>query len=409
MTRRLKQTHPTSLQSPARIWRSLLLMAIAATLASTPAAAGRLYRWVDDEGRVHYSDRIPSDQVDKERELLNKRGIQVKKIGAAKTREQIEREQELKRLRAAQQRLIEQQRAKDRVLLRTFRSGDDILMTRDGKLSSVDTSIQITRSNIQQLKLRLADMQKSAADLERQGKTISPAFLRDIASTRQQLKENYAAIIRKEQDKEAIRKKYAADLARFNELKNLRPDKGIGQAREKKGHSLLETVVYCDQPQRCDAAWALAEQYVRQHATTRLQMLARNIIMTANPVTDKDISITVARIRNKGQPGARLFMDLQCKRSPRGRDLCESEPVDRIRKGFRTFLEANLAQGGQAEQGAGAAGLRGRKVTPETAGARSGATAPPTAPAEKSGTGSAKTGAAAPPGAPSSGRPPVRD
>jgi hypothetical protein len=323
-----------------------------------PATAARLYRWVDESGRVHYTDRIPADQLDLPREQLNQRGIQVKKVEAAKTREQIEKEKELKKLRAAQQRLIEQQRAKDRVLLRTFRSGDDILMTRDGKLSSVDTSIQIIRSNIQQLKLRLADMQKSAADLERQGKSISKKFLEEIDSTRQQLKESYAAIIRKEEGKEKIRKKYAADLARFNELKNLRPEGGIGLSDQKRRYSLLETVVTCADQAGCDADWKLAEEYVRANATTRIQMLARNIIMTANPVTDKDISITVARIRAQGEPGARLFMDLQCKRSPRGRDLCESDPVDQIRRGFREFLRKGLTKASPQEPAQPAAQAR---------------------------------------------------
>ena len=77
------------------------------------------------------------------------------------------------------------------------------------------------------------------------------------------------------------------------------------------------------------------------HATTRMQLLASSIIMTATPLKDDDISITVSRIEVAGEPGAQLFMDLQCKDSPRGRDLCETERVDEIRAGFRPYLQSS--------------------------------------------------------------------
>ncbi len=311
---------------------TLLLLALLST--NTQA---KTYRWVDADGRVHYSDRVPPEAVERERSRLDSRGLVVEKVERAKTAEELAREAELERLRLEEQRLIEEQRKKDRVLLRTFRSEDDILMTRDGKLTTIDASIQIIRSNIRRLKLKLAEMQKNAANLEREGKKISANYLKEIENTRQQLKGYYTAIIRKEQSKEAIRQQYAADLQRFQELKNLRP-RERDREQEQNGHSLLETVVHCNDEARCNRAWELAEAYVRKHATTRLQMLADSIIMTGAALKDNDISITVSRIRNKEQPGARLFMDLQCKESPRGRDFCETEAVNRIRSGFREFL-----------------------------------------------------------------------
>ncbi len=103
---------------------------------------------------------------------------------------------------------------------------------------------------------------------------------------------------------------------------------------------MLETVVFCSDENSCDKAWKLAEAYTRKHATTRLQMLAKSIIMTAAPIKDKDISITVSRIREPDVQGARLFMDLQCKNSPRGKEFCESVGVNGIRAGFRPYLGA---------------------------------------------------------------------
>jgi len=330
MQNMLNKTHNTS--------RNIACLLGLICLIATGAASAKLYRWVDAEGNVHYSDKVPAEHSKRARKEFSKEGIVVKETGRAKTAEEIAKDKEMTRLRIEQQKLIDLQRAKDRVLVRTFKTEDDILMARNGKLVAINAHIQITRVNIRRLKEKLAGMQKSAASLERQGSTISRNLLKDIEQSRKQLKDSYASIIRKEQEKEAIRQKYAADLDRFRALKNLaiKEEKSLSR---KDIYSLLDTVVPCEDRVSCDNAWGRAEDYVRKHATTRLQMLSDVIVMTGIPIKDDDISITASRIPRKGQPNAAdLFMDLQCKSTPRGIDLCKTEAVKSIRSGFRGFL-----------------------------------------------------------------------
>ena len=303
--------------------------------------SARTYRWTDADGKVHYSDRLPAEHIRGARSHLDEQGLETKRIDAAKTEIELAREAELKRLREEEKRLIEEQRERDRVLIRTFRNEDDIVMAMNGKLVSIDTSIQIDRTNIHRLKLKLAGMQKSAADTERQGHKVSNNYLKEIESTRKTLRDAHANIIRKEQHKELIREKHNADKKRFRELKHLRePSESLENQAQKERVTLLETVVICNDEPECNALWAKAESYVRQHATTRLQMLADSIIMTAAPVKDNDITIAVSRIVEPDTPGARLFLDLQCKDSPRGKDLCITPEIEQIRSGFRSFLGA---------------------------------------------------------------------
>ncbi|MBX6393818.1 MAG: DUF4124 domain-containing protein, partial [Burkholderiales bacterium] len=51
---------------PDRLHKVALLGLVAA-LSQTPSglAAQQLYRWVDDKGVVHYSDRLPSEATGK--------------------------------------------------------------------------------------------------------------------------------------------------------------------------------------------------------------------------------------------------------------------------------------------------------------------------------------------------------
>lgn len=325
---------------------TLLIMLLGSTLLLTQASlteAARLYRWVDAEGKVHYSDHIPTEHSRSARSQLNARGLEVDRTDAAKSSEQLARERELAKLRQEQQLLIEKQRAQDLVLLRTFRTEDDIQMARNGKLTAIDSMILIIRSNIRRMKQRLSEIQESAADLELQGSKPSANLIKDIESTRLQLKESYASIIQKEEEKERIRQDYADDLTRFRNLKNLSapPEELIS---DQELTSLLDTVVTCPDQASCDRSWGAVEVYVKRHATTRLQMLNDFIIMTATPVHDSDISITASRIVNKEGTGAKLFMDLTCKNSPRGEEFCRTEAVKVIRKGFQPFLTQPAAR-----------------------------------------------------------------
>jgi hypothetical protein len=318
---------------------------LAACLLATQVTAGKIYRWVDEEGNVHLSDRVPTEHARRARSELSESGRELERTQEAKSAEEIARERELEKLRAEQQRLIELQQAKDQVLLRTFRTEDDLLMARNGKLTAIDSNIQVIRGNIRRMKDHLAEMQESAASMERQGQRLSKNLIQDIENTRTQLRDSYTAIIHKEQEKETIRNKAAKDLARFRSLRNLQEENTDPQLEQERTVSLLDTVVVCRDEQACDLAWIKVEEYVRQHATTRLQMLSDSIIMSAAPLKDEDISLTASRIRNKDRPGAELFMDLQCKSSPRGDEYCRSESVEKIRTGFRDHLAgANRAQ-----------------------------------------------------------------
>ena len=47
------------------------------------------YRWIDEQGVVHYGDSIPPQYAQKERTVLNNHGVEVRKLDAQKTPEQL--------------------------------------------------------------------------------------------------------------------------------------------------------------------------------------------------------------------------------------------------------------------------------------------------------------------------------
>ena len=163
---------------------ALLMLGVLSSAVGAGGADGpKMFRWVDENGVVHYTDQIPPNEIDKGHAELSKQGVRVDQVPPIQTLEEIQRERELERLRAQQDRLVEQQKAADRVLLRTFRSVDDLLMARDGKLAAIDVVIQVARGNIRRQQDWLRNLRADAANLERAGKPVPQHMTESIGKT----------------------------------------------------------------------------------------------------------------------------------------------------------------------------------------------------------------------------------
>lgn len=301
-------------------------------MLATGVSAAKLYKWVDENGKVFYSDKIPPKANQGAHSTLNEKGLTVESKGAAKTAEEINKEKELERLRKEKQAVIKKQEAKDKVLLKTFRSEDDLILARDGKLASVDNYIEITKGNIKRFKDKLAIMQSAAADREKAGKTVSPKFQEDMEALKRQINQSYASIVSREQTKQDIRNGYQTDIDRFRVLKKIKSD-NIDKAVQKE-KTELNTVFLCPDSLHCDEAWEKAIAYVKKHATTKLQLLGDNIYMTSAPSTDSEVSLTVARIMDKKTQEEKIFLDQQCRTSMKGQEFCDGEISKSIKRNF---------------------------------------------------------------------------
>ena len=63
----------------------LILMLIIGGMTTDASAKKKLYKWVDDNGQVHYSDKVPPKQIKKEHQELSGHGVVLEKIGGAWT------------------------------------------------------------------------------------------------------------------------------------------------------------------------------------------------------------------------------------------------------------------------------------------------------------------------------------
>lgn len=185
----------------------------------TAQAGGGIKCWTNSEGVRECGNAVPPEYSQQGHQEVSKQGIVIDEKARAKTEEEVAAERRAAAEKLEQERLARERAATDRVLLDTFSSEDDILMTRDGKLAALDSQIRLTESHIFKLQTNLDELIAEAAESERRGTPPAEATVRDIDSLRDQISGQRTFIAAKQAEQEAIRHQFNVDLERFRELK----------------------------------------------------------------------------------------------------------------------------------------------------------------------------------------------
>ncbi|MDO9372468.1 MAG: DUF4124 domain-containing protein [Gammaproteobacteria bacterium] len=203
--------------------RTLLLFALilftAAALSSTALASGKLYKWVDDKGEVHYGDKIPPEYAQQGHTELNQQGVTIKTTEGVKTGEQLAEEQRKQQAGADEKRRTDELAARDKVLLNTYASETDITQVRDRKLAVLGGEITMNTGYSESLKKHLEDIMQQAGTFEQRGKPVPEKLQKDIRESKAQYEKYITFIKTKQAEQDAIQRQAEADIQRFRELK----------------------------------------------------------------------------------------------------------------------------------------------------------------------------------------------
>ncbi len=188
------------------------------------AQAQTLYRWVDKNGKVHYGDQIPAEYAGQGTKELSRSGQVKKETPPAATSEQRQAAQEAEaRARLEKEQAKEQQR-RDRALLATFASVEEIDLAERRALERVDVQIKTNEVRTKSVQARHEDLKRQEAQLVQRKKPVPPDLVDRIRQTENELASLRADANGLARDKQALRERYAADRARFRELKGLPPE-----------------------------------------------------------------------------------------------------------------------------------------------------------------------------------------
>jgi hypothetical protein len=193
-----------------------VVAALALGWAAARDAHGATYKWIDDRGVVHYSDKMPVDAVNRGHVELDRQGLRLRKIDAALTAEQVRaREAEKERQREAAKASAETDR-RDNALMATYSREEDIDLARSRALTTIDGQLQSARVYAAQLTKRQAELIGRKAGYG--GNPVPPAIERELESIDGELSKTHALIDVKKREGLAVAAKYDADKTRYREL-----------------------------------------------------------------------------------------------------------------------------------------------------------------------------------------------
>ena len=192
------------------------------SLLFAPHAHAAMKKWVDEFGQVHYGDRVPFEYLRNEHSELNDQGVTIHRSKKMKSEEEYTAEALQRKIQviADKKKQLEERRAalRDRVLIDTFTTENDLMIARDARLDSVDSQISLAKTLIKNDNKKLADVTKRIKEIEASGRKAPENLYKDVSSVSKQLENNHAFTEDKINERTYIIESFDKDVKRFREL-----------------------------------------------------------------------------------------------------------------------------------------------------------------------------------------------
>jgi hypothetical protein len=191
-----------------------------AAFAASPTGSGKAtYRWVDDQGVVHYGDQIPPEYAGKDREIMNPQGVPVGHLDGQKSAEQVAAEA---RARTA----IIKQKQHDTFLVTTYTSVKDIEALRDQRLEQLKTQRVAGQQYVESLRARLGALQTRAMGFRpysanAAARAMPDDLAEDLVRTLNEMRTQTGDLASKGEEEAQLRAQFQADIERYRELHTL--------------------------------------------------------------------------------------------------------------------------------------------------------------------------------------------
>jgi len=202
-------------------------LSISVLIVATVLAAGawgasgdrKVYKWVDDQGVTHYGDQIPPEYAARAHGVVNNQGVEVEHTDAQKTAEQLAAED--------QKRLDAEQRAnRDRNLLNTYGSVQEIEHLRDQRLSLLTDQIKLKEQfletlNVKMSKLKVTSSRYKPYSSDPKAPPMTDQLTEDLVRVGSDIHTQEDNLRQKRAEQANMNQEFEGDIARFKELKGI--------------------------------------------------------------------------------------------------------------------------------------------------------------------------------------------
>lgn len=208
-----------------RIAPSLLSMALLAICVVLPAAgatnnaSATHYRWRDTAGVVHFSDTIPASALAGGYEVVDNKGMVVRRIARELTPAERQAAAAEAARAAAAKRAAQQQHMEDAQMLAAYPTDAALEQSQQAQLKQIQADLATLKTNLDSQEDSLAELLSHAADLEHANKPVPPFVSKRIATQRDTVNGERAALAQRHADLAKAQAKFAAQLQRYRSLR----------------------------------------------------------------------------------------------------------------------------------------------------------------------------------------------
>jgi hypothetical protein len=195
-------------------------LAAGAAAPTTPSNSGRvLYKWVDKDGVTHYGDHVPPEYATQEQHILNSQGYEIRHLDAQKTAEQAAADEQ-KRLDADQRQL------RDKNLLNTYASVQEIERLRDQRLALLTDQIKVTNQFLETLNGRMKKMRADSLrfrpyNSDPKAPPMPDQMAEDLVRLAADVRTQEQNLKEKRSEESTMSIQFESDIDRFKELKRI--------------------------------------------------------------------------------------------------------------------------------------------------------------------------------------------
>jgi hypothetical protein len=200
---------------------TLKALVLALTVGFIHEASANTYRYIDDRGRTVHGSTVPPQFVKNGYEVLNDNGQVIQVVPRALSAEERAAQESVRAQQLAEEAALREQQEADSLLMRLYRSPEDIERKRDERVVLLDGQLTAVVAALVKLEAEVTTTQESIDRLTAAGNQIPPQTQETLRIRQQERDRMLAQRDRLVSDKAAAAAEAERDMKRLSELMGL--------------------------------------------------------------------------------------------------------------------------------------------------------------------------------------------
>jgi hypothetical protein len=224
--------------------RFVTAAAVAALLITAQALAAKVYRWVDEDGNVHYTESLPPGYKDTGHDVLNEHGLVVDENLKLTPEPMVEKKSEDQQKAEEANELprdssglprpkplyteAEKQMRMDNFLMLRYENEQEIIDAMNVEIKQLNYDRDLLQGSLDSLEEAYRGQIRVAANQQRAGQAVGDEAAREMAGLKSRMAKNARELAALDQREQKIREEFQAQLERYRALLEQYAEEGHG-------------------------------------------------------------------------------------------------------------------------------------------------------------------------------------